>query len=155
MLLVARPGVVPTRRLPEPTREEIPNIPSGRGVAAPEGDWDGYVLELYYSDLDTDALGYSAWLELFDGEHWFEAGWYYYHGDGRHYWFDADYYPHGYGYSYTTYYNQGLMDYMGAGDNDWARLLLHERAHQAGWNHGEGTEDTNGAYYDTVEITGT
>jgi hypothetical protein len=139
----------------QPTPEEEKTLQEKRLSAVDGGDADGYCLERYYSDPDSSTLGYTEWVWLDAGNHLFEEGYYYYHVDGQLYWFDAGTYAHPDGYSAQTWYNQGYMDSQGAGSSDWEFLYRHERAHQAGWDHFEGTEDENGCYWPEVTITGT
>jgi hypothetical protein len=54
----------------------------------------------------------------------------------------------------AIYYDRCEMRSLGAGTNDWARLIAHERAHSRGWDHYEGSPATNAAYYPTMRITG-
>src|SRR5262245_61251526 len=41
-----------------------------------------------------------------------------------------------------------------AGPNDWANVRAHERAHAAGWNHGQGSPAANAAFSPSYRITG-
>jgi hypothetical protein len=119
-----------------------------------EGDLDGWCLEWYYSEIDTSTCAVTEFIWLEEGYYWWDEGDYYNHLTGRLHRFTAGYSWHGTGWSATTKYNQGMMFDRGAGPNDWADLYRHERAHQVGWLHGEGTPEVNGAYYCCGPING-
>ena len=55
---------------------------------------------------------------------------------------------------WTIRYDTCEMRRLGAGDNDWARLKAHERAHTRGWGHWEAPRSDNPAYYPKVRICG-
>lgn len=46
-----------------------------------------------------------------------------------------------------VYLNLCRMDALGLTKDDKLAVLRHEKAHSRGWNHGEGTPDTNPAYH--------
>lgn len=52
-------------------------------------------------------------------------------------------------------YNTAKIESYNPGPNDWRAIRRHERAHAGGWNHWEGTPQTNAAYYPVVRITHT
>jgi len=136
-----------------------PELESARRSAAlatlpGEGDLDGWCLERYYSDINTVTCGVTEFVWLEEDYHWWPEGDYYYHTDAQLHHFTAGYHWHGRGWSAQTWYNQGYMNFRGAGPNDWADLYRHERAPQAGWLHGEGTPEVNGAYWCCGPING-
>jgi hypothetical protein len=51
-------------------------------------------------------------------------------------------------------YDVAKMNARGAGPNDWANLIRHERGHTRGWDHGAGTPATNPSYHTSMPITG-
>jgi hypothetical protein len=54
----------------------------------------------------------------------------------------------------TIYVDTCELDDLGAGPQDIENFIEHEKAHAKGWQHREGTPETNAAYYPTVDITG-
>ena len=52
------------------------------------------------------------------------------------------------------YINKCVLERAGAGKQDIRNVVRHERAHAKGWDHYEGTPETNPAYYPNYRITG-
>jgi hypothetical protein len=54
----------------------------------------------------------------------------------------------------TIYLDECKLRDRGAGPEDEKNFIDHELGHAAGWEHGQGTPETNPAYYPDVEVTG-
>ena len=52
----------------------------------------------------------------------------------------------------TIYLNICHMDDLGFSREEKLGVLRHEKAHSKGWDHGEGTPETNPAYYDDYDF---
>ena len=110
-------------------------------------DQDGRSHEYFYSgSLDGNVGVTRGQYDSNGGYASYGAGRFYYHGSGTiashaagQWWFRY--------WDNRTGYDSNEMRYYGAGSYDWGVLLRHERAHQRGLDHFQGTPSTNPAYY--------
>lgn len=121
-------------------------------LASHKADYDWYSWEGYYNGPRDSTLGitYREYTSDWIQQYW-EAAYWYYHGDASTYWYDAGNYWQRYRNNYT-WYDEGEMNYRGAGSYDWYRLYNHERAHQTGWDHYEEPYAANAAYSPTINL---
>ena len=111
-------------------------------------DYNRKTHENYYNGPLDGYVGWTSYFSCSGGtcSSYYPAGWFFYHSSGA-----RQSHPAG-SYSWIvqdnrTKYDSNEMNYYGAGPSDWGTLYRHERAHQLGWEHGEGTPSTNAAYY--------
>jgi hypothetical protein len=52
----------------------------------------------------------------------------------------------------TIYLNECRMKNLSYTEEERLGVIRHERAHAQGWDHGEGTPETNAAYHDDYDL---
>lgn len=116
-------------------------------LATHPGDSNGKTHENYYNGPLDGTVGWTQYFSCSGTcSDYYPAGWFYFHSTGAKQSHSAGDYSYS-GQDNRTKYDSNEMNYNGAGPTDWGKLYRHERAHQLGWDHGEGTPSTNAAYY--------